>query len=176
MGHDYVPGPIPAAPEAETIEASGITIAGHAVDPEVTRYRPSVRMARTQSGSSTAQQQAEWMVRISRGESTSLSYQVLDWRANGVLWRPNTKVRVYDPYAGIDDVMLIRSVAYTIGPDGQTPATPTTQIEVVGLTAFDRIDEPTPRHPLRPPGTQRAQASSSPVSEAGAIASTTSYA
>ena len=146
MDHDYVPG---AQPTITSVESHGILITGHATDPEVTRWRPHVRMVRTQSGSASGQQQAEWAVRVSRGESTGLRYTVLDWRANGVLWRPNTTVRVFDPYAGIDDTMLIRAVTYQIGPDGPQPTTPTTQIDVVGLTAFDRIDEPAAKRPLR---------------------------
>jgi prophage tail gpP-like protein len=151
MGHDYVPGTQPNMAGAQAIEAAGILMTGHATDPEVTRFRPSVRMTRTQSGSATQQQQAEWAVRVARGESTGLTYTVLDWRANGELWRPNTTVRVYDRYAGIDDVMLIRSVGFRLGPDGAKPATPTTDIGVVGLTAFDRIDEPQPKRPLKAP-------------------------
>jgi prophage tail gpP-like protein len=149
MGHSYAPGTQPSLAGAQAIEAAGIQMTGHAVDPEVTRWRPSVRMVRTQSGSSTQQQQAEWAVRVARGESTGLRYSVLDWRANGTLWRPNTTVRVLDPYAGIDDTMLIRAVSYRIGPDGPQPQTPITDIDVVGLTAFDRIDEPTPKRPSR---------------------------
>ena len=149
LTHAATPGTQPGMAGAQATEAAGILMTGHATDPEVTRWRPSVRMTRTQSGSATAQQQAEWAVRVARGESVSLHYPVLDWRANGVLWRPNTAVRVWDPYAGIDDVMLIRAVTYRIGPDGQSPQTPMTDIEVVGLTAFDRIDEPTPKRPLK---------------------------
>lgn len=149
MGHDYVPGPQPSMVGAQQIEAAGILMTGHAVDPEVKRWRPSVRMTRTQSGSATQQQQAEWAVRVARGESTNLTYTVLDWRANGQLWLPNTVVRVWDPYAGVDDDMLIRTVDYLIGPDGEKPTTPQTEIQVVGLTAFDRIDLPTPKRPLK---------------------------
>jgi prophage tail gpP-like protein len=120
---------------------------GHAVDPEVTRWRPHVSLTRTQSGSASAQQQAEWWARVARGESTHLSYRVLGWRVgpDRALWRPNTEVHVYDPCAGIDDVMLIRAVIYVLGPDGEKPTTPATDIEVVGLTAFDCIDEPSRR-------------------------------
>jgi prophage tail gpP-like protein len=149
LGHDVAPNqdwqPPPAS--AQATEAAGILMTGHAVDPEVTRWRPHVSLTRTQSGSASAQQQAEWQARVARGESTHLSYRVLDWRAGSkrALWRPNTEVHVYDPYAGIDDVMLIRAVTYVLGPDGEKPTPPATDIEVVGLTAFDRIDEPAKR-------------------------------
>ncbi len=149
MDHDWTPGELASLTGAQATEAKGILITGHAVDREVTRYRPHVRLTRTQSGSATGQQQAEWAVRLARGESTSLRYTVLDWRVDGTLWKPNTVARVYDPYAGIDDDMLIRAVTYRSGPDGAQPQTPLTDIEVVGVTAFDRIDEPQPRRPLK---------------------------
>jgi prophage tail gpP-like protein len=150
LTHAYSPAALSIPPTAQTIEAAGILITGHATDPEVTRWRPSVRLTRTQSGGATAQMQAEWAVRVARGASEELLYTVLDWRAGGVLWRPNTVVRVVDPYAGIDDRMLIRSVTYRIGPDGPAPYTPVTEIGVVGLTAFDRINDATPKRPIRP--------------------------
>ena len=154
IGHDYAPGPIPLPPNAQATEGAGILMTGHAVDPEVTRYRPSVRMVRTQSGGATVQQQAEWAVRVARGESSRLVFTVPDWRAgpSNALWRPNTTVRVVDPYSGVDDVMLIRAVTYRIGPDGEHPNTPLTDIDVIGLTAFDRIEQPANRVPLKPAG------------------------
>ncbi len=140
LSHAWSPAPWAIPPNAPQVEAAGILMTGHASDPEVARWRPSVRMTRTQSGGATQQEQAEWAVRVARGNSIVLAYTVLDWRANGVLWRPNTTVRVLDPYAGIDDVMLIRSVQYEIGPDGERPSGARTVVEVVGLTAFDRVD------------------------------------
>nr|WP_294547686.1 hypothetical protein [uncultured Rhodopila sp.] len=138
----------PAIPaNAGTIEAAGIQMTGHAVDQEVTRYRPGVVLTRTQSGMSSVTQQAQWRVRVARGLSTTLSYTVLDWRAGtgNALWRPNTVARVFDPWAGIDELMLIRGVTYRMSAQGFM-----TDISVVGLTAFDRIDEATPKRPLKP--------------------------
>ncbi len=139
-------GVAPSLPaDAEATEGAGILMVGHAVDPAMTRWRPSVRMTRTQSGMSSVQVQAEWWVRVLRGESTLLSYTVPDWRGpNGSLWRPNQVVRVFDPYGGVDEPMLIRKVIFRLGDDGAR-----TEIEVVGLTAFDRINEAQRRAPLR---------------------------
>lgn len=154
IGHDYAPGPIATPPNAQAAESAGILMTGHAVDPDVTRYRPTVRMVRTQSGGASVQQQAEWAVRVARGESTELTYTVLDWRAGAAnaLWRPNTVVRVTDPFAGIDDRMLIRAVKYRVGPDGEHPDTPVTEIDVVGLTAFDQAPKAASKVPLKPAG------------------------
>ena len=148
LGHDTFPTAVPGVPPAgaSATEAAGIIMTGHAVDKEVTRYRPAVVMTRTQSGQSTCQQQAEWKVRTERGLSTGLSYPVLDWRAGPAksLWLPNTVARVTDPWAGIDDDMLLRGVAYRIKEKEVL-----TDLRVVGITAFDRIDEAVSKKPLK---------------------------
>ena len=149
LGHDTLPNANPLAipASASAAESAGIVMTGHAVDSEVTRYRPAVAMTRTQSGMSTCQLQAEWHARVARGMSTGLTYTVLDWRAGpaNALWLPNTVARVTDPFAGIDDDMLIRGVGYRIREKEIE-----TDLHVVGITAFDRIDEATPKRPLKP--------------------------
>jgi prophage tail gpP-like protein len=124
-------------------EGSTILMTGHAHDLDITRYRPTVKLTRTQSGMSTAQDQAEWWVRVARGLGDTLTYTALDWRAGkaqanglGALWRPNAVVTVTDPYADIDKPMLIVGTTYSEGADGQT-----TRLRVAGLTAFDRTNE-----------------------------------
>lgn len=119
-------------------EARNIINTGRAIDPEVTRYRPTVRLTRTQSGMTTVQEQAEWALRVARGQSDSVQLRVLDWRAGPgrALWRPNALAQVWDPYSGIDKEMLIAGVAHRFGPDGAV-----TDIRVAGRTAYDRIDE-----------------------------------
>ena len=137
-------GPAPAAQIAP--EASAILMTGHAVDPEITRYRPTVRLTRTQSGMSTTQEQAEWALRVARGQGDRLSYTVLDWRApagpKGTLWLPNQVVAVYDPVALINDDMLIAGVRYRYDEGGER-----TEMRVVGVTAYDRINEAAKRRP-----------------------------
>ncbi len=153
LDHTVVPlsaTPPPAAtpgPASKT-EASGIVMTGHAVDPEITRWRPTVRMVRTQSGMSTVQEQAEWMLRVARGQSEQLHYDVLDWRAgdDNALWKPNQVVAVWDPYAGFDKDMLIAGCDYQFGPHGTK-----TRLRIVGVTAYDRINEPE-RHRSRRSG------------------------
>ena len=142
-------GTAPAS-SATSAEAAGIVMTGHATDPEITRYRPDVRMVNTQSGSSTVQQQAEWHVRIDRGLGKHNSYPVRDWRAgpSAALWRPNQLTDCYDPYAEIDGDMLIEGVEYHYDEEGAR-----TVLELVGPTAYDRINEPArkqPRHAAKP--------------------------
>lgn len=134
--------PLTAGPvtpvSATTTQASTVLMTGHAADPEITRWRPTVRLTRTQSGMSTTQEQAEWAVRVARGLGTQLTYTVLGWRAGpqNALWRPNQVVQVVDPWSGIDKPMLISGVRYRRGAEGDI-----TQLSLVGVTAFDRINE-----------------------------------
>jgi prophage tail gpP-like protein len=121
-------------------EASAILMTGHATDPEITRYRPTVRLTRTQSGSSSTQEQAEWAVRVARGEGDDLFYTVLDWRApegpSGTLWRPNQVTALFDPFVMIDKDMLIAGTKFAYSAKGMM-----TKMRVVGVTAYDRINE-----------------------------------
>lgn len=140
------PGANAPGASATQAEAAGIVMAGHAQDPEITRWRPDVRMVNSQSGASSVQVQADWHVRVDRGQAKKNSYTMQDWRAGPdfALWRPNQLVAVYDPYAGIDDDMLIEAVEYLYGAEGST-----TLLKCVGKTAYDRINEPArarPRH------------------------------
>jgi len=131
--------PPPATPgPASAAESAAIVMTGHAIDPEITRWRPTVRLTKTQSGMSTAQEQAEWMLRVARGQSEKLEYIVLDWRAgpDRKLWLPNQVTAVWDPYAGIDKDMLIAGCEYSFGPRGIL-----TRLRLVGVTAYDRINE-----------------------------------
>ena len=119
-------------------EMRNIINTGRAIDPEVTRYRPTVRLTRTQSGMTSVQEQAEWMLRLARGLSDSVQLRVLDWRAGPglALWRPNAVTQVWDPYSGLDKEMLIAGVAHRLGPEGAV-----TDLRIAGRTAYDRIDE-----------------------------------
>lgn len=120
-------------------ESSSLIMTGHVTDPEITRYRPTVRQVRTQSGAATVQQQADWMLRVQKGMSQTLNYRVLDWRAgaSNALWLPNALSRVTDGFSDMDQDMLISQVVYCYDAGGEY-----TELELAGPTAFDRIDEP----------------------------------
>jgi prophage tail gpP-like protein len=138
-------GGAPSATPPATVAAGaqGVLMTGHARDPEINRYRPHVRLTRSQAGMSTTQEQAEWLVRVLRGEGTDLQYGVLDWRAGDAqaLWRPNEVVHVSDPIAAIEGDMLVAGVRYIAGPRGLL-----TELRIVGLSAYDRINEAARRH------------------------------
>ena len=115
-----------------------VLMTGHAVDPEIGRYRPSVRTTRTQSGMDSVQVQADWLLRVAKGQSDQRHYHVLDWRdgPKRELWRPNQLTAVYDPFIGIDGDMLIVGVRWVFDDHGAR-----TELRVVGRTAYDRINE-----------------------------------
>lgn len=128
--------PLPG--RASEVEATRIVMTGHARDPEFKRYRPTARMTRTQSGMSTVQEQAEWLARVSKGQSDRVHVPVLDWRAgkDKALWRPNALAAVFDPYSQIDRDMLIAGVHYEFDDRGYR-----TTLRLAGPSAYDRINE-----------------------------------
>jgi prophage tail gpP-like protein len=111
---------------------------GHVTDPEITRYRPTVRLTRSQSGMSTLQEQAEWMCRVARGNSTPIHMAVRGFRdgPKAGLWRPNQVTPVWEPYSGQDRDMLIAGVEFERSATGDI-----TRLRVVGPSAYDRINE-----------------------------------
>lgn len=128
-----------ASPGAESeIFGRDILMTGHAIDPQVTRWRPTVRLTRSQAGMSSVQEQAEWGVRVTRGMAVERDYTVLDWRAGpfNELWKPNQLVGVVNPFDQIDGDQLIAGLRYLWGEQGAR-----TDLHLVGPTAFDRIDE-----------------------------------
>lgn len=139
-GIDPASAPV-APPGVQDTEAEQTTVVmtGHAIDPEITRYRPNVRGVKTQSGSASVQAQAEWAARVAKGMGEQLTYRVLDWRAGegAALWKLNQLVDVTDGYADINQDMLISGLSYCMNEqDGEF-----TELELSGRTAFDRIDE-----------------------------------
>lgn len=131
--------PIETSTTATTTESVSSIMTGHAIDPEITRYRPTVRTVKTQSGGASVTEQAFWGLRVAKGMGETLQYKVLDWRAGtaNALWLPNALSHVTDPFAEVDKDMLISGLTYQYDGTGET-----TQLELAGRTAFDRIDEP----------------------------------
>ncbi len=127
----------PGATADATAPTSQVIMTGHAQDPAVTRYRPTVRMTRTQSGMSSVQDQAEWAARVAIGEAESVTYTVKDWRAGSAnaLWLPNQLVQVLDPMLDIDDQLLIAGVSW-FGDSSSSR----TELRLVGKTAFDQTN------------------------------------
>jgi prophage tail gpP-like protein len=136
MTHATTPG---ADPEDSGYAKPTILMTGHASDPEITSYRPTVRMTRSQSGMASTQAQAEWALRVAKGEAEQLNYTVKDWRAGDgrALWLPNAVTSLTDPLVGIEADMLIAGVTYLYDNDEGAR----TELRVVGLTAYDLTDQ-----------------------------------
>lgn len=143
----------PAA-SAPVRERDGVVMTGRARDAGVTRHRPKVVLAQTQSGGASVQEQADWAVRVQRGRSTLPAYTLPDWRAGEGrrLWRPNELVEVKDPYAELEAEMLVVGVTWLWDDQGAR-----TKLRVAGRDAFDVLREGEERR------SQRASAPARPL-------------
>jgi len=143
------PAPLPAPAG----ERAGVLMTGRARDQAITRFRPRVVLAQTQSGGASVQQQAEWAVRVQRGRATVLEYTVTDWRAGEgrALWRPNELVLVDDRLADVLEDMLVVGVTYLFGDQGSR-----TRLRLAGRSAFDLVEEGSDRQSTRARGPGRA--------------------
>jgi len=121
-------------PPAVVAERPAVVMTGHAKDAEITLHRPSVRLAKTQSGGATVQQQADWQARVARGKGAEHNLTVLDFRAGPErqLWRANSLVLVDDPFNDVLEERLIGALAFVYGADGAL-----TKLRVVRKGAFD---------------------------------------
>ena len=131
--------PLGSLPDAlpATREDAGVAIHGHAVDPEIKRWRPLVSLARTQTTAADATTQADWMMRTARAQSEKLDYAVKGYRGpSGALWRPNELAFVEDSFQIFARDMLIAGVVYGYGDDGET-----TRLRMTGPEAYDLLPE-----------------------------------
>lgn len=102
------------------------------LDAESSRYRLIVL---PQSGAMTSdlcRQIAQFEQRRRRALLQAVSYEVAGWRdASGRLWRPNTQVHVKDSLFGIDDLLLIAEVTYSLSSSGML-----TRLNLAPIDAF----------------------------------------
>ena len=94
-------------------------LSAEATDDETARYRLIVL---PQSGAMTSdlcRQIAQFEQRRRRALLKSVSYEVVGWRdSSGQLWRPNTQVHVKDDFLGIDELLLLAEVTYSLSSSG----------------------------------------------------------
>lgn len=123
-----------AAPSAgaEREEARAVGVQGHARDPGITRWRPTVRLARRSSTVDEVKTQADWYVRNARGAGITSYVSVAGYRADGTLWRPNEMTTVVDPWTGVDGELLVAGVSYTYGERGALA-----ELRMTGRDAYD---------------------------------------
>jgi prophage tail gpP-like protein len=117
---------------ATETERKGTVATGRAIDPEITRYRPIVHLARSKADGQSAQDEADWRMRTARGESEELTYSVNNHSANGSLWRVNEITTVCDAFQKVNRDMLISNVAFREDESGRE-----TELKVVSPEAFD---------------------------------------
>lgn len=78
---------------------------------------------------------------VRAGKSQTLSYEVSGWFTDeGRLWRPNTLVRVLDPWFQVDAELLVQAVTLAYSTK---PAQYRTQIELIRPETFAELDFPT---------------------------------
>lgn len=116
-----------------------VVMTGRAQDPAVTRYRPTVLMAKTQSGGASVQEQADWRMRTARAQAESLRVVVSDFRAGPEdrLWRINERVLVDDPLSGVSAELLVARLTWRLTKRGSE-----TELRLCGCDAFDVLLEP----------------------------------
>ncbi len=107
---------------------------GSATDVAVTRYRPLLVVADTDTNVATAKERASWEANTRLGKSAQASIEIQGWRQTpgGALWEPNMLVHVISPWLGIEGEMLIRQVTFSKGRAGTRA-----QLDLVSPQAFD---------------------------------------
>lgn len=147
-----------AAPERRPTPTSpagnrpAVVMTGRVQDPAVTRYRPTVLMAKTQSGGASVQEQADWKMRTARAQSEHLRVTVDGWRGGGDygmtedgrptgedarLWRINERALVDDPLSGASAELLVAGLTWRYSKEGAR-----TELRLCGCDAFDVLIEP----------------------------------
>lgn len=135
------PGSAPAAPggrqpgdgSATERERRGTALTGRARDPEITRHRPIVHLARSQPDDQSVKDEADWRMRTARAEAEEQSYVVHGHSAKGRVWRVNEMTYVSDAYLGVERDLLISRVVYRDGEQGEE-----TELTVTSPEAFDK--------------------------------------
>ena len=110
---------------------------GSAIDPGVTRYRPTVIMSEDQADAAGCKVRAAWQRTVRAAKARSIVYTVGGWLAEGKPWQPNALVAVQDSFMGINDTRLIAQVDFFLDDQGER-----TELTVVGRHAFDVLATP----------------------------------
>ncbi|WP_054310845.1 phage baseplate assembly protein [Mesorhizobium sp. 1M-11] len=114
-------------------ERRGTALTGRATDPEITRHRPIVHLARTQPDEQSVQDEADWRMRTARAASEEANYRVRGFSVEGRVWRVNEMAYVSDAFQGIERDMLVSKVVFRSSDEGEE-----TEITVTSPEAFDK--------------------------------------
>lgn len=103
----------------EIFAADASHLSAEATDAETSRYRLIVLPQSGAMSSDLCRQIAHFEQRRRRALLKSVSYEVVGWRdSSGQLWQPNTQVHVKDDFLGIDELLLLAEVTYSLSSSG----------------------------------------------------------
>jgi len=119
-------------------------IAGRAAGDNVARHRPNRAKAEEPSDKTACRTRAKWKRNVHYGRSRQVQYTVAGWRDGGDLWQPNRRVRIRDPFMGLDTAdadsdYLIADVEFTLDDEGTR-----TRLTAMPPEAFARKQVPEP--------------------------------
>ena len=117
-------------------ESRAVAMLGVAYDDTVPIYRPAVKTPRAKGSLVDADTEAKWWVSTARGHAESVTYVLPDWRANGVLWRPNEMTSVSDAYQLVKKDLLVAGVTDRYDAQGTR-----CELRVCGREAYDLLPE-----------------------------------
>lgn len=123
----------PSDGSATARERRGTAMTGRARDPEITRHRPIVHLARTQTDEKSVKDEADWRMRTARAACEEATYRIHGFSVGGRPWRVNEMTYVSDAFQGIERDMLISRVVFRSSEDGEE-----TEITVTSPEAFDK--------------------------------------
>lgn len=106
-------------------------------DPMIGRYRPLIVIAEDLADGATVKRRALWEANTRSGKSAQLGIKVQGWSHPGGLWKPNTLVRVTDPWLRTDADLLVKNVALTLDDAGSF-----TELSLTLPQTFDLIPMP----------------------------------
>jgi len=111
----------------------------------VNRYRPLLIIDDGQSDETSVKDRARWEASIRRAKATKAEITVVGWQENpgtGAIWGINKLVKVESSLLGINDMMLISSVNFTLDENGELARITVTPPAAYSGIASDKISKP----------------------------------
>lgn len=105
---------------------------GEIFDNDIRKTRKLEMNAEESMDSFSSRDRAAWERNIRLGHAYIYSAVVVGNSHNGILWLPNTKIKILDEFANVDDELLIRDVRYNFDLNGGS----TTELTMIKAKAF----------------------------------------
>ena len=97
------------------------------------RHRPTIIEVDEEASLGTLADHAKWQRNVAAGKSENYTVSWTGWRdEQGVLWRPNTEVRLVDEFIGVDGKYVINLVRLFVGEKEHTA-----ELELVPKATYD---------------------------------------